>query len=101
MVNRDIKGMRDVVQNSRLVQPNPEKVRATQLGSMDAFRELLESSWENPAAFWDQVARELHWFEPWTDTMSGDFTDFRFFYRWRQQSLLQLIGQACPSGSRK
>jgi acetyl-CoA synthetase len=79
MVNRDIKGMRDVVQNSRLVQPNPEKVRATQLGSMDAFRELLESSWENPAAFWDQVARELHWFEPWTDTMSGDFADFRFF----------------------
>ena len=75
----DIKGILQVVSDSKLIYPNEDKVRATSLGSTDAFQELLRQSHEDPATFWDSAARELEWYEPWTETISGQLPDFRFF----------------------
>ncbi len=75
----DISGILQVVSNSKLIYPNEEKVRSTSIGSSEAFQELLKQSQEEPAKFWDSAARELVWYEPWDETISGQLPDFRFF----------------------
>lgn len=75
----DISGILQVVANSKLIYPAEEKVRSTSIGSTEAFQELLKQSQEDPAAFWDRTARELVWYEPWNETISGELPDFRFF----------------------
>jgi acetyl-CoA synthetase len=75
----DISGILQVVSNSKLIYPAEEKVRSTSIGSNVAFQELLKLSQEDPAAFWDRAARELDWYEPWNETISGQLPDFRFF----------------------
>ncbi|NYE06252.1 acetyl-CoA synthetase [Bacillus niacini] len=75
----DISGILQVVSNSKLIYPAEEKVRSTSIGSTEAFQELLKQSQDDPAAFWDQTARELVWYEPWKETISGELPDFRFF----------------------
>ena len=75
----DISGILQVVSNSKLIYPAEEKVRSTSIGSNEAFQELLKQSQEDPTAFWDRAARELVWYEPWKETISGKLPDFRFF----------------------
>jgi len=75
----DISGILQVVSNSKLIYPAEEKVRSTSIGSNEDFQELLKLSQEDPAAFWDTAARELDWYEPWNETISGQLPDFRFF----------------------
>ncbi|RAS75964.1 acetate--CoA ligase [Priestia endophytica] len=75
----DINGILQVVANSKLIFPNKEKVRSTSIGSIEAFQELLRQSQEDPVAFWDSAARDLVWYEPWNETISGQLPDFRFF----------------------
>lgn len=75
----DISGILQVVSNSKLIYPEEEKVRSTSIGSSEAFHELLKQSQEDPAEFWDRAARELVWYEPWDETISGQLPDFRFF----------------------
>lgn len=75
----DIERVLQVAANSKLIYPSEEKARSTSIGSAEAFQELLQQSQEDPAAFWDQQARELEWYEPWTETISGTLPDFKFF----------------------
>src|SRR5699024_7961917 len=47
--------------------------------SQAAFQRLLEKSQDDPEAFWSEAAQELHWFEPWQETMTGSLPEFEFF----------------------
>ncbi|MFL6516470.1 MAG: acetyl-coenzyme A synthetase N-terminal domain-containing protein, partial [Bacillus sp. (in: firmicutes)] len=71
----DISGILQVVSNSKLIYPEEEKVRSTSIGSSEAFHELLKQSQEDPAKFWDRAARELVWYEPWDEIISGQLPD--------------------------
>ncbi|MUK90426.1 acetate--CoA ligase [Ornithinibacillus sp. L9] len=75
----DQSGILQVVKNSTLVYPDKKKEQATSIGSSKAFQELLNQSQKEPAAFWENVANELVWFEPWKQAISGTLPDFRFF----------------------
>jgi acetyl-CoA synthetase len=75
----DVTGIQQVVANSKLIFPSKDKQQSTSLGSSKAFEELLLQSKEDPSAFWDKVARELMWYEPWQETITGDLPDFSFF----------------------
>ncbi|NSL50799.1 acetate--CoA ligase [Calidifontibacillus erzurumensis] len=75
----DVSGILKVIAESKLVYPSVEKQKKTTIGSSTAFQELLQKSQQDPAAFWDQVAKELVWYEPWEKTMSGGLPNFKFF----------------------
>lgn len=75
----DVSGILKVVAESKLVYPGEEKQAKTSIGSSKAFQELLQQSQEDPVSFWDSVAKELVWYEPWKETMSGQLPDFRFY----------------------
>lgn len=78
-MSTDAGGIHDIVRNSKIVYPEKEKQETTEMGSSEAFQTLLKQSQEDPEAFWNQVAQELHWFKPWEKTMSGSLPDFEFF----------------------
>ncbi|NLI67094.1 MAG: acetyl-coenzyme A synthetase, partial [Bacilli bacterium] len=72
-------GILQVVKSSSLVYPDEAKSKQTEIGSQEAFQKLLKESHEDPVGFWDSVAQELEWYEPWTETLEGDLPDFKWF----------------------
>jgi acetyl-CoA synthetase len=95
----DINGILQVVSNSKLIFPNEEKVRSTSIGSTEAFQKLLRQSQEDPATFWDKAARELEWYEPWTETISGQLPDFRFFVNGISNPSINLLDRHVENGA--
>jgi len=77
--NEELGGIQDIVKHSRLVWPELEKQQKTEMESQAAFQRLLEKSQDDPEAFWSEAAQELHWFEPWQETMTGSLPEFEFF----------------------
>lgn len=54
-----------VLQEERVFEPPAELAAGARIGSMAAYRELVERIEADPDAFWGEQAREqLHWFEP-------------------------------------
>ncbi|MEJ8764639.1 acetate--CoA ligase [Oceanobacillus sp. HCA-5259] len=78
-MHTDVGGIQEIVRESQLVQPTEEEQQKTELGNSEAFTALLKRSQEEPEAFWAEVARELHWFKPWEETMTGELPNFEFF----------------------
>ncbi|TDK63404.1 acetate--CoA ligase [Bacillus salipaludis] len=95
----DVSGILQVVSNSKLVYPDVEKVRSTSIGSSEAFQELLKQSQEDPVAFWDRAARELVWYEPWNETISGQLPDFRFFVGGISNPSVNLLDRHIENGA--
>ncbi|MCM3690386.1 acetate--CoA ligase [Neobacillus niacini] len=95
----DISGILQVVSNSKLIYPSEEKVRSTSIGSNEDFQELLKLSQEDPAAFWDTAARELDWYEPWNETISGQLPDFRFFSGGISNPSINLLDRHIKNGA--
>lgn len=79
MQNEELGGIQDIVKHSQLVWPELEKQQQTEMESQEAFQRLLEKSQHHPEAFWNEVAQELHWYEPWQETMTGSLPEFEFF----------------------
>ncbi len=61
--------------------PDAETVGAPRwlVPSMDEYKRLHARSIEDPEGFWGDAARELHWFEPWSDVMDWDVPDAKWF----------------------
>jgi acetyl-CoA synthetase len=95
----DVSGILQVVENSKLVHPDEKKAKATSLGSTEAFQQLLIASQKDPEKFWDSVARELVWYEPWNNTMTGQLPDFRFFEGGISNPCVNLIDRHIENGA--
>lgn len=78
-MSADLGGIQELIKGSKIVYPEKEKQERTELGSSEAFQELLKKSQGDPESFWDDVAKELYWFKPWKETMSGSLPSFEFF----------------------
>ncbi|UJL47696.1 acetate--CoA ligase [Virgibacillus sp. NKC19-16] len=95
----DESGILKVVANSELIYPDKEKGQATSIGSSEAFQELLEQSRVDPTSFWDSVARELVWYEPWKETISGALPDFQFFTGGISNPCVNLLDRHVENGA--
>ena len=95
----DESGILQVVNNSKLIYPNEGRAKQTSIGSVEAFKELLEDSQQNPEKFWDSVARELEWYEPWTETLQGELPDFKFFVDGISNPSINLLDRHINNGS--
>lgn len=98
-MHMDTSGILEVVKDSKLINPSEEKVRSTPLGSREAFQNLLEQSRKDPATFWESVARELIWYEPWNETMRGELPDFRFFVGGVSNPSVNLLDRHVENGA--
>ncbi|MGC2161578.1 MAG: acetate--CoA ligase, partial [Silvibacterium sp.] len=53
----------------RVFPPSAEFAAKAHVGSMAAYEELYARSVKDPEAFWAGIAKELHWFTPWTKVL--------------------------------
>lgn len=75
----DHKGILDVVNSSKIIEPNETRMHETNLGSQEAFQQLLKQSQEDPASFWESVAEDFVWYERWEEVIAGELPDFEYF----------------------
>jgi len=95
----DITGIKQVVENSKIVNPSDEKQKKTSIGGSESFQKLLEESHQDPVSFWDRAARELVWFEHWEETMSGQLPDFKFFSGGISNPSINLLDRHIENGA--
>lgn len=91
-------GILQVVKSSSLVYPDEAKSKQTEIGSQEAFQKLLKESHEDPVGFWDSVAQELEWYEPWTETLEGDLPDFKWFVNGISNPSINLLDRHIKNG---
>lgn len=92
-------GIQQVIKSSHLIDPDPLKTQSTPLGSKEAFQSLLIKSQEDPSAFWEAAAHELHWFKPWEKTITGGLPNFRFFEGGISNPCYNLLDRHIESGA--
>ena len=62
------------------VFPVPEDFAAhAHVKSLAEYEELYARSVADPEAFWASIAKELHWFEPWTKVLEWDLPWAKWF----------------------
>jgi acetyl-CoA synthetase len=57
------------LRENRVFPPPPEFAAKAYIRSVAEYEEIYARSIADPEAFWEDIARELHWFEPWTKTL--------------------------------
>jgi acetyl-CoA synthetase len=65
-----------LLQETGQILPPAALVQQAYLQDHDA---AYKESVENPEAFWEGVANELHWFKPWDKTFEWDYPTFQWF----------------------
>jgi acetyl-CoA synthetase len=68
-----------MIRNSTLRMPDPDRAAKTNAGSVDAFKNMLEHSVEDPDSFWAEAASELEWLKPWHTARKGELPHFEYF----------------------
>ncbi len=58
-----------MLRENRVFPPPAEFAAKAHVGSLAAYEELYARSVADPEAFWAGVAKELHWFAPWTKVL--------------------------------
>jgi len=63
-------------------------------------RSLYEEASRDPAAFWDRIARDLHWFEPWTQVLEWTAPYARWFVGGRTNLSYNCLDRHVAGGRR-
>ncbi|HXZ82041.1 MAG TPA: acetate--CoA ligase [Terriglobales bacterium] len=58
-----------VLQEARTFEPPAEFRQKAHIRSLEDYERLYKEASEDPEKFWGNIARELHWFKPWTKVL--------------------------------
>ena len=64
-----LEGIEAGLQENRRFEPPEAFRKRARIRSEAEYEALYRESLEDPEAFWGRVAKELHWFEPWTQVL--------------------------------
>ncbi len=67
------------LRENRVFPPPPEFAAKAHVRSLAEYEELYARSIADPEAFWEGIARELHWFSPWTKTLEWNLPWVKWF----------------------
>jgi len=68
-----------ILREDRVFAPPAEFARRAHVKSLEEYEALYKKSIEDPEAFWAAAARELHWFQPWSQVLEWDLPWARWF----------------------
>lgn len=66
-------------QEHRLFPPSAAFAAKAHIKSRAEYDRLYRESIDHPEAFWDRIARELHWFKPWTKVLEWNEPNAKWF----------------------
>ncbi len=61
-----------VLQEHRVFPPSAEFSAQAHIKSLEEYDRIYAEAAADPAAFWGKIAKELHWFEPWTNVLEWE-----------------------------
>ena len=68
-----------VLKEQRVFPPPADFAAAAHVKSLAEYERLYRQSVDDPERFWGDVARELHWFTPWTRVLEWNPPDAKWF----------------------
>jgi acetyl-CoA synthetase len=68
-----------ILRENRVFPPPEEFSRKAHIKSLEEYEALYKRSIDDPEGFWADVARELHWFKPWTKVLEWDLPSAKWF----------------------
>ncbi|MDB4943393.1 MAG: O-succinylbenzoic acid--CoA ligase [Labilithrix sp.] len=71
--------IQSTLHETRLFNPPAAFSARAHVKSMDEYRATWKRSIEQPDAFWGDIAKELHWFKPWTGVCEWTAPDAKWF----------------------
>ncbi|SRR5579871_1867501 len=72
-------GIESILHENRIFPPAPEFSAAAHVKTMAEYEALCRRADQDPEAFWESVARELHWFQPWTKVLEWNAPFAKWF----------------------
>jgi len=97
----DQSGIESVLHEHRLFNPPrgfSESVGGAYITSMDEYRTLWERSIRNPEGFWSEIARQFHWFKPWSKVMEWNLPDAKWFIGGKTNIAYNCLDRQVQSG---
>jgi acetyl-CoA synthetase len=61
-----------MLQEHRIFPPPAEFSAKAHIKSLEEYERIYAEAARDPEAFWANIAKELHWFEPWTKVLEWD-----------------------------
>jgi acetyl-CoA synthetase len=58
-----------ILQENRVFTPSAEFSAKAHIKSLEEYERIYAEAAADPEAFWGRIAKELHWFEPWTKVL--------------------------------
>ena len=71
--------MDSLLRENRVFPPSKEFSAKAHIGSLEEYETMYRRSIEDPNGFWADAAKELDWFQPWTEVQSGDISHAKWF----------------------
>jgi acetyl-CoA synthetase len=68
-----------ILRENRVFPPPPDFAAKAHVKSLEEYETLYRRSIDDPEDFWAEVARELHWFAPWTKVLDWELPWARWF----------------------
>jgi acetyl-CoA synthetase len=68
-----------ILRENRVFSPPSEFAAKAHVRSLAEYEELYARSIADPEGFWENAARELHWFSPWTKVLDWDLPWAKWF----------------------
>src|SRR5471032_495148 len=58
-----------MLQENRVFPPSAEFSAKAYIKSLEEYERIYAEAAKDPEAFWGKIAKELHWFDPWTKVL--------------------------------
>jgi acetyl-CoA synthetase len=71
--------IKSVLQEDRVFPPPPAVSAASHVKSMAEYEALARRAADDPDAFWSEIARDVHWFDPFTRVLDWQPPDAKWF----------------------
>jgi acetyl-CoA synthetase len=71
--------LESILRENRVFPPPPEFAAKANIGSVADYEALYKQSIDDPESFWGDVAKSLHWFEPWTKVLEWELPSAKWF----------------------
>jgi len=78
----DARSIESILTETRLFEPPADfdaRIGGAHITSLETYAAMHQRSIEDPAGFWEEVAGELDWFEPWTSVVEWNLPDAKWF----------------------
>ncbi len=89
-----------LLKENRVFAPDPAFSEVAHVKSAAEREALTRAAAEDPEGFWSGVAKELHWFEPWTKTLEWEVPFAKWFVGGKTNIAYNCIDRHCETWRR-